>query len=417
MNRKLLSLAFTLLLSICLAPSLSAQEAAREFYKNTPENRERLSQVMAPTANVEEFRREYDAYLAEMQKVAAVLMESPLARRLAKQKGLAPVEQLAAARRLLPGLSAQDLTLLRSALARTPSWRAIPQALNSLFRPEVQSGLKAMALKGGVVVANGEVPDPAGITLDGGVTPDNCSDAFVNGAPRISNTDIAAAEAAVIAAHAVMEALPTDALTFEAHATAGAAVAAVEATALTLTTFKAISDDCSGQAFEDYVTTNLDTTVSSRATQTSVDNVQSLLNDRLDVKVSTRATQASVDKLQGDVDTANANINLANIKLDTLLTNLANFQAQHLRLQIEENLAAGTNDAAVGQFELPASKGGHLELARTITLETIDKLQAAGQNIRNARALFAKGDQYRAAGKYKDAYDQYRQAYRAATGH
>jgi|SRR5918911_3172951 hypothetical protein len=40
-----------------------------------------------------------------------------------------------------------------------------------------------------------------------------------------------------------------------------------------------------------------------------------------------------------------------------------------------------------------ASKGGHLELARTIVLETIDKLQAAGQNIRNARALLAKGDQ------------------------
>lgn len=372
---------------------------------------------MAPTANVEEFRREYGDYLAELQQVAAVAMESPLGRRVAKLKGIAPVEQLAAARRSLPALTAQDLTLIRAALAKTPSWREMPRSLNSVFRPEVRSGLKAMALKGGVVVANGEVADPAGISLDGGVTPDNCSDAFLNGAPRVSNTDISIAEAAVIAAHAVMEALPTDALTFEAHAAAGAAVAGVEGAALTLTTLKAISDDCSGQAFEDYVTGNLDTTVSSRATQTSVDNVQNLLNDRLDVKVSTRATQASVDKLQGDVDTANANINLANIKLDTLLTNLANFQAQHLRLQIEENLAAGTNDAAVGQFELPASMGGHLELARTITLETINKLQAAGQNIRNARALFARGDVFRTQGKYKDAYDQYRQAYRAATGH
>jgi hypothetical protein len=415
-NRKLLSLIFALLLSLCLAPSLRAQEAPRELYKNTTENRARLSQVMAPTANVEEFRREYGEYLAELQQVISVVMESPLARKLTKLKGIAPAEQLAAARRALPGLSAQDLTLLRAALAKSPSWRAMPQALNSLFRPEVRSGLKAMSVKVGVT-ANGETEDPAGITLEGGVTPDNCADAFVNGAPRISNTDIAAAEAAVIAAHAVMEALPTDVLTFEAHAAAGAAVAAVEATALTLTTFKAISDDCSGQAFENYVTTNLDTTVSSRATQTSVNNVQNFLNDRLDVKVSTRATQTSVDALQGDVDTANANINIANLKLDTLLVNLANFQAQHLRLQIEENLAAGTNDAAIGQFELPASKGGHLELARAITLETIDKLQAAGQNVRNARAFLAKGDQYRAAGKYKDAYDQYRQAYRTATGH
>ena len=417
MNRKLLSCVFAFLLSLCLAPALRAQEAAREFYKNTPENRERLKQVMAPTGNVEEFRREYGDYLAELQQVATVAMESPLARKLAKLKGIAPVEQLAAARRSLPELTAQDLTLLRAAMSKTPSWREVPRTLNSLFRPEVRSALKVMSAKGGVIVANGDVPNPANISLGGGVTPDTCSDAFLNGEPRVSNTDISIAEAAVIAAHAVMEALPTDALTFEAHATAAGVVAGVEGAALTLVTLKAISDDCSGQAFEDYVTSNLDTTVSSRATQTSVDNVQNLLNDRLDVKVSTRATQTSVDKLQGDVDTANANINLANMKLDTLLANLAAFQAQHLRLQIEENLAAGTNDAAIGQFELPASKGGQLELVRSIVLDTIDKLQAAGQNIRTARALLAKGDQYKAAGKYKDAYDQYRQAYRAATGH
>ena len=220
MNRKLLSFAFALLLSICLAPSLSAQDAAREFYRNTPENRARLSQVMAPTANVEEFRREYDAYPAEMQKVAAVVMESPLARKLAKRKGIAPAEQLAAARRALPELTAQDLTLLRSALAKTPSWRGIPETLNSLFRPEVRSGLKAMSVKVGGFVANGEVADPADISLDGGVTPDNCSDAFLNGAPRVSNTDISIAEAAVIAATTVMEVLPTDALTVAGHATA-----------------------------------------------------------------------------------------------------------------------------------------------------------------------------------------------------
>jgi len=413
-NKKFLSLAFTFLLSLCLAPSLVAQEG-RVLYKDTAANRARLNQVMGPTGNVEAFRREYDDYLAEMQQVMGVVLESKLAQRLVKQKGLAPLEQLAAARQNIPDLTPQDLTLLRAALAKTPSWRAMPQRINALFRPEVRSGLQAMSVKG--TAALGDIPNPAGITLGGGVTPDNCSDAFLNGEPRVSNTDISIAEAAVIAAHAAMEVLPTDAITVAAHATAAGVVAGVEAAALTLQTLKAISDDCSGQAFEDYITSNLDTTVSSRASQATADSIENRLIDRLDVKVSTRATQASVDELQGDVDTANANINLANQRLVQLLANLADFQAQHLRLQIEENLAAGTNDAAVGQFELPAAKGGHLELVRSIVVDTINKLQAAGQNIGNAKSFLAKGDQYKAANKFKDAYDSYRQAYRTATGH
>jgi hypothetical protein len=288
-NKKFLSLAFTILLSLCLAPSLVAQES-RALYKDSPANRERLSQVMAPTGNVEAFRREYDNYLAEMQQVMGVVLESRLAQRAVKQKGLAPIEQLAAARHSLSEMSVQDLTVLRSALARNPSWRQTPQIINSLFRAEVRSGLKAVAVK--EMSALGDVPNPAGISLGGGVTPDNCSDAFLNGEPRVSNTDISIAQALVIAAHAVMEALPTDALTFEAHAAAGATVAGLEGAVLTLETLKAISDDCSGQALEDYITSNLDTTVSSRASQATADSIENRLIDRLDVKVSTRATQA-----------------------------------------------------------------------------------------------------------------------------
>jgi cytochrome c-type biogenesis protein CcmH/NrfG len=56
-------------------------------------------------------------------------------------------------------------------------------------------------------------------------------------------------------------------------------------------------------------------------------------------------------------------------------------------------------------------------LVRSIVVDTINKLVAAGQPIGNAKSFLTKGDQYLAAKKYKDAYDSYRQAYRTATGH
>ena len=133
-------------------------------------------------------------------------------------------------------------------------------------------------------------------------------------------------------------------------------------------------------------------------------------DERLDVTVSSRATQESVNMVQQSV-------NLANSKLDQLLANLAAFQAQNLRLQIEANMANGTDDAAIGQFALPAAQSGFLELARSILVETIQKLQATGQGIRNAPTYLAQGDQQKAAGRFKEAYDSYSQAYRAATGH
>jgi hypothetical protein len=144
--------------------------------------------------------------------------------------------------------------------------------------------------------------------------------------------------------------------------------------------------------------------------QSTANSIVTRLDERLDVTVSSRATQESVNL-------ANSKLDIANGKLDQLLANLAAFQAQNLRLQIEANMANGTDDAAIGQFALPAAQSGFLELARGILVETIQKLQATGQGIRNAPTYLAQGDQQKAAGRFKEAYDSYGQAYRAATGH
>src|SRR5689334_21841312 len=108
-------------------------------------------------------------------------------------------------------------------------------------------------------------PSPVS-SLPGGIIPDNCNDAkLANGNPRVSNSDISISAAFVIAGEGVMEALPTDVLTFEAHAVAAGVLATLKAAQLVLETFKGISDDCSDTDFQNYVAANLNEQVSTRA--------------------------------------------------------------------------------------------------------------------------------------------------------
>jgi hypothetical protein len=425
MKRKLTSLLVTMVLILSAAPALSAQEP-KEPGGGSAAERDRLRKIMDPSADVEEFRRELDTFYSEMQASMNILLEGEFARDVAAGGGLDPLGQLAEARRKTPELTAQDLAVLKAAFARNPHWREIPERINALLNPDIREGLKRMRApkpSAPVFSITAVMPSPIS-SLPGGIIHDKCDDAKVNGNPRVSNSDISVAQAFVIAGNAVMEALPTDGLTFEAHAAAGVLLAALDATVLTLETFKNISDDCSDTDFQNYVTANLDEQVSTRSSQTSVNNVQTTANsiehkldDRLDVKVSSRASQDSVNTVQQGVNLANSKLDLANGKLDHLLANLASFQAQSLRLQIEGNMANGTNDAAVGLFALPAAQGGFLELARSILVETIQNAQATGQGIGNAQTFLNQGDQQRAAGRFKDAYDSYRQAYSTATGH
>lgn len=438
MTRTLPFLAVTLLLMLCTAPRSFAQSKANPAGRFAPIDRARLQQVMDPSTNVEEFRQEYDAYLGEMETVIAQLLETPFARQLLERSGLNPQQQLTWARQKLPQLNEQELSGLKNAFAKSPAWRELPRQVDAMIRPEVQAMLRALSAK-------------AGDTLPGGTTPDVCSNAFLDGAahqqPRVSNSDISIANAAVLAANAIVDSLPDDFLSVAGKVVAVVARTVVEAVQLTLETLKSISDDCGGNDFQTTVGnsfTSVNTNIGTRASQTSVDAVQNTantisnnvlslqatagqtqaavneINGKVDVKVSSRATMAQVNTLQGTANTINTKADATLAKLDTVLGRLNDlealiraFQAENLRLQIELNLLQGPR-YNLAQFQQPAAAGGRLELVRTIVDDTIKKAAQVGvpQSVINqANGELATGDINFTANNFKDAYAHFRTAY------
>jgi len=85
-----------------------------------------------------------------------------------------------------------------------------------------------------------------------------------------------------------------------------------------------------------------------------------------------------------------------------------------LNTQIEAELARDTGTTPVASYELPASAGGQLDKVRAIVAQTITNVLAAGGSVGSAQSLLAQGDQQKAAGQFKSAYDSYRKAYQLA---
>jgi hypothetical protein len=101
----------------------------------------------------------------------------------------------------------------------------------------------------------------------------------------------------------------------------------------------------------------------------------------------------------------------------TLSNQAVNVQTLATRIAVELNLASDlTTGAAVGVYQLPASQGGYLEIARQILIDTYNaQLAAAGAGvvIYNPSAELSLGATYTAQGKYREAYYQYRKGYRS----
>ena len=426
MTHAILTLAVATLLALFALPVRAQQKTF------APIDQARIHRVMDSSTSVEEFRQEYAVYLSELEQVMNGFFESPYARRIIDRSGLKPMEQLALAKQKLAELNEQELTGLKNALLKSPSWREMPRHLDAMLKPEVQTALRGLSAS------------PEGDNLPGGITPDVCNNAFTdapaNRNPRVSNSDISINRALLLAAQAVVDSLPDDFLSVAGKVVAVVARTVIEAVLLPLETLKAISDDCGGRDFENSVADSFTTTnakIDTRASQTSVNtlqttantisnNVTSLqatagqtqaavneINAKVDVKVSTRATMAQVNTLQGTA-------NLINTKTDTVLTRLDEiealiraFQAENLRLQIELNLLQGPR-YNLAQFQTPASAGGKLELVRTIVDDTIKKGAMAGVPqavIDQANRELATGDAHHAAKGYKDAYAHFRTAY------
>jgi hypothetical protein len=136
---------------------------------------------------------------------------------------------------------------------------------------------------------------------------------------------------------------------------------------------------------------------------------QQLVKDNLDVKVSTRATQTSVNTLQTTVNNNNTTVVT---KLDSVSTALADQKTLYIRLAIESDLSDSLTSAPIALFELPASKGGYIEVARSIVAELITKVQSTGQSVLNAPKHLQTADADIAAQKYKLAYQELASGYR-----
>ncbi len=99
-----------------------------------------------------------------------------------------------------------------------------------------------------------------------------------------------------------------------------------------------------------------------------------------------------------------------------LSTQLGSFQTLTVRSAIERNMAADpTTVAAVGLFQLPASRGGYLEVVRQILIDTYNAQVAAagaGVTVYNPSTELSTGATLTSQGKYREAYYYYRKAFR-----
>jgi hypothetical protein len=368
----------------------------------------------ADPAGQAKFRRDLTAYLVQMQQVATRYQATPQGRAAFARLRYDPAKGMARARAAVQQMSPEQLAVLQRAFSAYPAWRTMPARLRMLTA-RLPKGQRASVF----------------------ITPDDCATARAAG---ITQTDVEIAADVALAADAVLEAVPNDLLSEIVRAIAVGVWAIPQGVLRGFEHQYNIASACDDADHQALVQQNLDVAVSTRATQSSVNTLtnnfnsfnttfnalNTLINNRLDVMVSTRASQASLTAFNNEftanaatvntkLDTINSSVNTANTKLDALTITVGDQGKLDLRLKIEEDLSDPGNHP-IALFEVPASGGGYLNLARDIVADTIAKMQAAGQGVGNAQAFLAAGDAALAAHDYKTAYADYGKAYRAAAG-
>ncbi len=374
--------------------------------------RERLNQIMQPTADIEAFRQEFLNYLTELESQISLLTRVKAVRDKLNRNGLRPLETLAETKRSVAEMSPEQLTKMRAAYAKVPGWRETSQTVDSVLKPEFRQKLenRLAAKKSG-----------RDIQINA-ATEDNCEDGFD---ADVSNTDISAAKAAEIAGELAMEILPTDVLTFEGHAVAAGLRAVLQGITLSLETLKAIKDDCSGNQFEADIQNQLTDTKNTIVNNdnsnkdTIVSNLNAAETSIINNDNTNKTTIINNDNLNRTTIINNDNANTATITTaietakTTIIVNANANKDELLRLHIADDLAAVDSATPVAVFMLPAVKGGYIELVRTIVVQAITNL--AGSSTAQANSFLAQGDAAKSAGDYKKAYFLYRKAYKTAT--
>jgi hypothetical protein len=359
---------------------------------------------MDPTTDVEEFRQEVFDYLTEFEGALSVFGEIPAVRAKFDQAGLQPLAALAKAKENLGELSPEQLSLMRAAYARFPGWREAPQAIDSLIKPQLRQRVASKSPGG---------PDSGKVVP---LVADNCTDGLNAG---ITNTDISIAAAVLIAAEAVMEALPTDALTIAAREIPVGLVAAAAAAVLAVETLKGIKDDCNGDTFESNIQGQITNSTNSIIANDDANKTAIINNDNTNKTAIINNDNANTANL---IVTVNANTQSI---IDNDNTNkaaiIANDNANKnelrdliLRTQIEADLAQADSATPVALYLTPTAKGGYLDLVQTIVTQTLANIQAAGGDVSAAQALLLQANAAKTAGQFKNAYALYRKAYKAA---
>jgi len=140
-------------------------------------------------------------------------------------------------------------------------------------------------------------------------------------------------------------------------------------------------------------------------------------NSNKDAIIANNNTNKSAIISNDNTNTTTITTAIANA-VTTLSNNSGSTQNQVrdliLSTQIEAELARDTGTTPVASYELPASAGGQLDKVRAIVALTITNVLAAGGSVGTAQTVFAQGDQQKAAGQFKAAYDSYRKAYQLA---
>lgn len=340
-TRKMLGIAITLLMTISFAQSSFGQDGGaigRGGVSRSDQGSQRT--------DVEAYRAEVIKFYQEL-RTSLKLFAGTSDPDAAKTAEL--LSSLEADERRISTMSASEIMILRASFVDIRTLQRSNSELRKIRESEANLAVLEKINRAGLwLKARNDGGQPQASKNDPGriqraIITDVCPDPSV--VP--SRSDLAVAEGFVIAEEAIMEALPTDALTVAGHAAAAAVVAATKAGLLAAQTLYDIDTNCVWATFRTTVNTKLDTIINKQDTQ--------------------------------------------------------------LRASIEANLA-GLGGVIV-LYYTPQANGGYLELSRSIVDSSINNSNATSQPVNAASAYLSVADQYIAMGMYREAYNMLRLAY------
>jgi hypothetical protein len=450
------TLLLALMLQLSFASFAFAKDSSRQPYNSPLPARDEIAETTAnpiapDKAEADKFKADLTKQLEDLDSVTDIALDSDFGKNLIESAGLDPKGAIKNAKDNVSGLSDEDAVRLKNAFDKSnPNWKESGQKLKSMFSEGVVNRLKGLPAKPGrqknknallrvsgtdnqnaaLIFSRGGkfnfnkysqrlsafAKNSAVLMVMPGVDPQTCDPG--PGTP-LGITDVYIAKGVALGLEALMEALPTDAITIAARELPLAAYIASEAAVLVLEGLNEVESECEDAKFQDNTITKLNSVQSSlTGLQNSVNLIIPNDNDNRD-KILTELAKNTTTITTKIGDTGTAIINNDNQNKGEIITNdntnKNELRDLILRSQIEADLAQPEGATPVALYELPASQKGQLDLVRDIVTQTIARVQAAGGSTGTAVSFLNAANAFKAAGNFKSAYDNYRKAYRAAS--